>query len=138
MGACMANGTTFGERLLELRREAGLSAEKLARGLGLHRNSVFAYERNTKVPALSLLAGLDAAGLDWIYALRGEKTDVFVADRIDWDVVLEIVAAIEQRREARTLSAAQKKALLQVVYRTEVATGRGVAVLVDEAMEIAG
>lgn len=135
----MNTKSTFGSRLLELRRKAGLSAEKLAAQLGLHRNSIVGYERDLKEPAIGILLGLDAAGLDWVYALRGEPVDEFVADRIRWDLVIEILSVVDAKNAAlkKKLTAAQRMAVLRMVYRAEVGRRRGVKASVEDALKIA-
>lgn len=131
--------STFGSRLIELRRKAGLSAERLAALLGLHRNSIVGYERDLKEPGIGIVSGLKETELDWVYLLTSQPLGEFVADHIQWNLIAEIWTSIEAKCGGRKkkLTTEQKLEVLKFVYRAEIGRRRGVSISVDDALRMA-
>lgn len=130
---------TFGARLKELRKRSGLSAEKLAALLGVHRNSVIGYENDVVSPSVHVLSGLRAANLDWIFAVTGQAKEEVLCNEIDWKLVESIWGIIEEQNAIRRkkLTTAQKFAALRNVY-TIAAKGHGdIPAVVANAFRIA-
>ena len=51
-------GTTFGDRLRELRKERGMQQRELGERYGLSSSAIGSYERNLREPTLELLLQL--------------------------------------------------------------------------------
>ena len=66
---------TFSEKLMDLRRKAGLSQEQLADRLGVTRQSVSKWESGTAMPELVKLISLSD--------IFGVSVDYLVKDRLD-------------------------------------------------------
>lgn len=118
MPAITDPSSTFGTRLLRLRRAAGQSAERLAQQLGLHRNSIVAYESGAQEPSVAIVSALRETDMDWIYLLTGETQRDFVAERIDWKLVEEIWTKMETQLAAskQRVSIEKKFLVLRSVY----------------------
>lgn len=92
---------TFGSRLHQVRRAAGLTAERLAELLGVHRRSVVGWERDEKCPSVAIVDGLADAQLDWVYVLRGDRKAVFAGHALNWDLLIDINTRLDKLSSER-------------------------------------
>jgi transcriptional regulator with XRE-family HTH domain len=81
----------LGEKLLELRKKAGLSQEEVAEKLGVSRQTVSKWETNQTVPELikgKLLSQLYNVSYDYLISgsvIGGDLTSIeMIVDEIDW------------------------------------------------------
>ena len=82
---------SLGEKLLDLRKKAGLSQEDVAYKLGVSRQSVSKWEANQTVPELNkvkLLSQLYSVSYDYLISgcsTSGDVTSIeMIVDEIDW------------------------------------------------------
>ncbi len=82
---------SLGEKLLDLRKKAGLSQEEVAEKLGVSRQSVSKWETDQTVPELikaKLLSQLYNVSYDYLISgcpIGGDVTDIeLIVDEIDW------------------------------------------------------
>ena len=81
----------LGEKLLDLRKKAGLSQEEVAEKLGVSRQTVSKWETNKTIPELikaKLLSQLYNVGYDYLISgsvIGGDVTSIeMIVDEIDW------------------------------------------------------
>jgi len=82
---------SLGEKLLDLRKKAGLSQEDVAEKLGVSRQTVSKWETDQTVPELikaKLLSQLYSVSYDYLISgsqIGGDLTDIeLIVDEIDW------------------------------------------------------
>lgn len=82
---------SLGEKLLDLRKKAGLSQEEVAEKVGVSRQTVSKWETNQTVPELikvKLLSELYNVSYDYLiseHKLSGDITSIeMIVDEIDW------------------------------------------------------
>lgn len=82
---------SLGEKLLDLRKKAGLSQEDVAENLGVSRQTVSKWETNQTVPELikaKLLSQLYNVSYDYLISestISGDVTNIeMIVDEIDW------------------------------------------------------
>jgi transcriptional regulator with XRE-family HTH domain len=82
---------SLGEKLLDLRKKAGLSQEKVAEKLGISRQTVSKWETDQTVPELTkakLLSQLYNVSYDYLISgspIGGDVTNIeLIVDEIDW------------------------------------------------------
>jgi len=64
----------FGKRLKEERKRIGLTQEDLGRFGGVQPNTQSLYEKGERKPDITYLAGIEAAGIDILYVITGQRT----------------------------------------------------------------
>ena len=81
----------LGEKLLDLRKKAGLSQEEVAEKLGVSRQTISKWETDQTVPELikaKLLSQLYNVGYDYLISgslIGGDVTSIeMIVDEIDW------------------------------------------------------
>lgn len=66
----------FGERLLELRHECGMSQKELAKRLHIHQVTYMRYEKNYLEPSLEMLTDIAVffgVSADWLLGIENER-----------------------------------------------------------------
>lgn len=73
---------TFGDRLREERKRAGMNQTDLALIGGVVKATQINYERNERWPDAAYLTKLHAAGVDIYFVLTGERTPAATSDQL--------------------------------------------------------
>lgn len=131
--------SSFGSRLLEVRRGLGVSAEQFSKSLGLHRNTVVAYEADLKEPSISIVSSLNDADIDWIYVLSGQHRDDLVSEHFDWDLLQRIWISIEAvvAKKGGAIPVEKRFAVARVIYKQAVHDERKMPSLLDDVLRVA-
>ena len=117
---------TFGDRVAGAREAAGMTQAQLARGLGVKKATIVAWEDDLSEPRankLSMMAGMLNVSIMWLITGEGEGTDApGGADKTDNELgtlVAEIRAIRGEMRASSERLARVEKALRQQLEPVE-------------------
>ena len=100
----------FGNKIIELRKEKGLSQTDLANELGIHKNVLGRYERGEATPSVADLLNVS---LDFLTGKVDEKIDRTIVDKV---VSIQKLPKEERDRIIFTLDALIRDARSRFAY----------------------
>jgi transcriptional regulator with XRE-family HTH domain len=106
----------FGNKIIELRKEKGLSQTDLANELGIHKNVLGRYERGEATPSVDVarkIADLLNVSLDFLTGKVDEKIDRTIVDKV---VSIQKLPKEERDRIIFTLDALIRDARSRFAY----------------------
>lgn len=118
----MCERKAIGSRITQERNRLGLTQDQVATQGGVSRRTQMALEKGQTTPDISYLLALSEIGVDWIYVSTGTQEQGWVASRIRWDVMKDLIrgfidAEIEGRKR---LSTEKLELLTQYMYEKEI------------------
>ena len=106
----------FGNKIVELRKEKGLSQTDLAAQLGIHKNVLGRYERGEATPSVDVarkIADLLDVSLDFLTGKVDEQIDHTIVDKV---VSIQKLPKEERERIIFTLDALIRDARSRFAY----------------------
>lgn len=106
----------FGTKIVELRKEKGLSQTDLAAQLGIHKNVLGRYERGEATPSVDVarkIADLLNVSLDFLTGKVDEQIDKSIVDKV---VSIQKLPKEERERIIFTLDALIRDARSRFAY----------------------
>jgi len=113
----------FAARLVQERRRLGRTQADVARAAQITKPTQLAYEQGNRLPGLDYLLRVAAAGLDPWFLLWGTPHKIHVLQSFDWELLAEILEAMQQWALDNDLSITPRKCveLSRVIYELGLA-----------------
>lgn len=110
----------FGQRLLRLRREQGLSQKELAQKVQISKSTLANYENDLGVPSLPVAEAMaDTFNVSLDYLAGGEKTKTITAKNLKEDQIQLITELVQEIAKpsgsGRKLSARQQDLMARLI-----------------------
>lgn len=130
----------IGNRLASERRRLGLSQADFAPYLGIGRSALAMIETDRAPLDIDRLVKLaEKVGLDPIFVVTGEPSDVAAGKLLNWDLVFTIQKGVDEWCAERGISLTPEKQqlIVKILYRRVSANGGDIRSSIDEAAQLA-